>query len=268
VSAAPVLPDREAILGALSAPSRALLHSLVATAETASTQTDALAAPTPAHGCAVFLADRQSAGQGRRGRPWISPPAANLYLSLSRRFRSPMAALSGLSLVVGVAVAEALRGQGFTQVGVKWPNDLVAGAGKLGGILIQLRGDADAGGTLAVIGLGINLRMPADAAAQIDQAWCDLAQLGGEGLSRDALAAAVLDALLPALQQFEEQGLAPFLPRWRALDALAGRPVRIVDGAREHQGVSAGITDVGALRLLQDGQERTFHAGEVSLRPA
>lgn len=267
MSAAPLLPDRQTILAGLSAGAHAMLDSLSVSAETGSTQSDALATATPAQGCAVFVSDRQSSGQGRRGRAWISPPAANLYLSLSRCFRPPMAALSGLSLAVGVAVAEALRGQGFAQVGVKWPNDLIAGGRKLGGILIQLRGDGQAG-TLVVIGLGINLRMPASAAAQIDQAWCDLSQLAAHPPSRDALAAAVLDALLPALEQFEIDGLAPFLPRWRALDALAGQPVRIVDGAREHAGLCAGITDAGALRLLADGHEQIFHGGEVSLRPA
>ena len=274
------LLDREKILEALSAESRAQVQALTLAFETASTQADALAALTPQQGCAVFLAERQTAGQGRCGRTWASPLAANLYMSLSRRLANKLSALSGLSLVVGVAVAEALNAQacasmrggfsrdssGFPQIGVKWPNDLVADGRKLGGILTQLRADAD-GGTEAVIGIGINVRMPQSQVLQIDQAWCDLSQLGGADVSRNALAAALLDQLLPALDHFEHEGLSAFLPRWHKLDSLAGKPVRILDGPRVYEGISLGITDSGALRLRQGEQERAFHSGEVSLRP-
>src|SRR5207342_1028243 len=114
--------------------------------------------------------------------------------SLARRFQHGYAALSGLSLVVGVAVAEALHAQGYPQVQLKWPNDLWVGQRKLGGILIELRGEAN-GPCDAVIGLGINVRMPPAFAAQIDQAWCDLDALGqGATISRNALAAGMIDA--------------------------------------------------------------------------
>ena len=273
------LLDREEILAAMPAGSRAQVASLSVAFETNSTQADALAEPTPQGGCAVFLAERQTAGQGRRGRTWASPLAANLYMSISRRFPGGLAALSGLSLVVGIAVAEALNAQlsliqgkagndsNASRIGVKWPNDLVAEGKKLGGILVQLRSDAGAG-TQAVIGIGINVRMPESHAAQIDQAWCDLFDLDGGMLSRNALVAALLDALLPALMQFEHEGLSPFLPRWRRLDALADKPVRVLDGPAVHEGVSLGITESGALRVRQGAQERSFHSGEVSLRPA
>ena len=273
------LLDPGQILAAVPTGSRAQVESISVAFETSSTQADALAAPTPQRGCAVFLAERQTAGQGRRGRAWASPLAANLYLSISRRFSGGLAALSGLSLVVGVAVAEALNAQlsrahgeagddsNASRIGVKWPNDLVAEGKKLGGILVQLGGDA-ASGTQAVIGIGINVRMPESHAAQIDQAWCDLSGLGGGMFLRNALVAALLDALLPALVQFEQDGLSPFLPRWRRLDALAGKPVRVLDGPAVHEGVSLGITESGALRVGQGGQERSFHSGEVSLRPA
>lgn len=272
------LLDGETILGALDAGSREQVQSISVAFETASTQADALAAPTPRQGCAIFLAERQTHGQGRRGRTWESPLAANLYMSVSRRFASELSALSGLSLVVGVALAEALNARipadvsantasGSNRIGVKWPNDLVADGKKLGGILIQLRADA-AAGAQAVIGIGINVRMPAAHAAHIDQAWCDLDQLGADAVSRNELAAALLDSLLPALEQFERHGLAPFLPRWQRLDSLAGKPVRVIEGADILEGTSFGISDSGALRVRQGERERLFHSGEVSLRPA
>lgn len=272
------LLDGEKILEALDAGSRERVQSISVAFETASTQADALAAPTPRQGCAIFLAERQTRGQGRRGRTWESPLAANLYMSVSRRFARELSALSGLSLVVGVALAEALNARipadvsantagASSRIGVKWPNDLVADGKKLGGILIQLRADSTAGAQ-AVIGIGINVRMPAAHAAHIDQAWCDLHQLGAGALSRNELAAALLDSLLPALKQFERQGLAPFLPRWQRLDALAGKPVRVIEGADILEGTSFGISDSGALRVRQGERERLFHSGEVSLRPA
>jgi BirA family biotin operon repressor/biotin-[acetyl-CoA-carboxylase] ligase len=261
------LLDRDALLAQLGPAARSQLRSLHVEFETASTQSLALQAGAPEQGCAVWLAERQTAGQGRRGRPWVSPLAANLYLSLSRRFDRGFAALSGLSLAVGVAVADALRTHGASQVGVKWPNDLVVEGRKLGGVLIQLRGEAQ-GPSEAVVGIGLNVRMPANAASGIDQAWCDLSQLlPGRPLSRTALAASVLDRLLPALAQFEADGLAPFLPRWRELDALAGRGVRVLDGGQTHDGTALGVDAGGALRVRIGGAERQFHSGEASLRP-
>lgn len=260
------LLQRERLLAQLGPEARSQMQSLHLEFETTSTQSLALQAGTPAQGCAVWLAERQTLGQGRRGRPWVSPLAANLYLSVARRFDGGFAALSGLSLAVGVAVAESLRSLGATQVGVKWPNDLVADRRKLGGILIQLRGEAQ-GPCEAVIGIGLNVRMPANTAADIDQPWCDLSQLlPGKKITRTALAANVLNRLLPALVQFEAEGLAPFLPRWHELDALVGHAVRVLDGARTHEGAALGVDASGALRLRIDGAERLFHTGEVSLR--
>lgn len=259
--------DAQAILAGLPPAARGAVHSLVVVEDTVSTQVDALAAPAPDAGSAVFIADRQSGGFGRQGRAWASPPASNLYLSLSRRFPRSMSAMTGLSLAIGVALVEALHAEGFPQVRLKWPNDLWVDERKLGGILVQLRGQGP--GCEAVIGIGLNLRMPAQAAAGIDQAWCDLSQLGGPDVSRNAAASAVLGGLLPALAEFDAQGLAPFLPRWQALDALRGRRVRVLDGARQHEGLCLGIDAQGALRLQADGDaERAFHGGEVSLRPA
>jgi BirA family biotin operon repressor/biotin-[acetyl-CoA-carboxylase] ligase len=213
----------------------------------------------------VLLAERQSAGRGRRGRGWISPLAAHVYLSLQRRFDGGIAALAGLSLAVGVAAAESLRALGVAEVGLKWPNDLVARGRKLGGILIEFGGE-DGGIARAVIGIGLNVRMPEAAAAAIDQPWIDLRELAGEMPSRNALAAALIAALVPALDEFAEYGLAPFLPRWRALDALRGRAVEVLAGNQRAAGVALGVADSGALRVRHVDGERDYHSAEVSVR--
>lgn len=255
--------DADAIRGALSPLRRAGLAGISIAQQTASTQADALSAPVPEHGCALFLAEHQSAGQGRQGRPWISAPAeASLALSLSRRFRASLASMSGLSLVVGIAVAEALA---LDAVRLKWPNDLVADGRKLGGILVNLRAAPD-GECAAVIGIGLNLQLPPDAG--IDQPWTDLARCGAAPRTRNALVAALLEQLLPALSRFEAEGMAAFVDRWQRLDALAGSEVRVQEGERVHEGRLAGITASGALRLHAGGEERIFNSGEVSVRSA
>jgi BirA family biotin operon repressor/biotin-[acetyl-CoA-carboxylase] ligase len=255
--------DADAIRGALPAALRAQLARLAIAAETASTQADALAAGAPARGCALFLAEHQRNGVGRQGRGWQSPPAdASLPFSVGRRFARPLAAMAGLSLVAGIAVAEALDIDG---VRLKWPNDLVARGRKLGGILVNLR-KRGADACEAVVGVGLNLRLPPEAA--IDQPWTDLSRLGAAPESRNLLVARLLARLLPALDQFESEGLAPFQARWQALDALAGKPVQVLDGTRIHLGESAGIGASGALRLRDGEGVREFAGGEVSLRPA
>ena len=257
--------EGEAILGALPADARAQVASLRFLAETASTQADALATALPGYGCALVLADRQSAGQGRRGRPWISPPGANLYLSLSRRFAHPLASLGGLSLAAGVAVVEALHALGVGEAGLKWPNDVLAGERKLGGLLVNLR--SDGANSAAVVGLGLNLHIPADAGAAIDQPWCDLASLGHD-IARAQVAAVVIAHLVEVLAQFDAAGFEPFIARWDRHDMFRGREVRIVDGADEAIGTVLGIDAFGALRMRVAGSERRFHGGELGLRPA
>lgn len=265
--------DAARIVDALPASARALLAQLEAVAQIDSTNAELLRRPAPERGVAVLLADRQSAGRGRSGRAWASPPGANLYLSLSRRFACPLAALAPLSLAVGVRTAAALHALGAKAVRLKWPNDLVIAAAdgslrKLGGILVEAARDGD--GSRAVIGLGLNLRMPVEAAAGIDQPWCDLAMLLGERLPpRDAVAAAVVAALLPALDAWEREGLQAHAAGFAALDALAGREVHAMLGADALVGTAAGIDAGGALRLrLGDGELRTLHAGEVRVRAA
>jgi BirA family biotin operon repressor/biotin-[acetyl-CoA-carboxylase] ligase len=255
--------DRMEIWSGLSPAQRDALGAIHIAAETGSTQADALAAVVPAQGCALFLAEHQRAGQGRQGRHWVSAPAGgSLAMSLSRRFARPMVAMSGLSLVVGIAVAEALALEG---VGLKWPNDLVADGRKLGGILVNLRAGTE-GGCEAVLGIGINLDLPGNPG--IDQPWTDLARCGAAPRTRNTLLAELLEQLLPALSEFESEGLEPFLPRWQRLDAYVGREVRVLEGERVHEGRLDGITASGALRLHAGGEECIFHSGEVSLRPA
>lgn len=259
------LLDAERIRASLQAATVYALSSLDVAWSLDSTNSELLRRKAPERGVEVLLAEQQTGGRGRRGRQWASPIASNLYLSLSRQFSGGLARLGGLSLVVGVAVAEALRQAGYGAVGVKWPNDLLAHGRKLGGILVE--GGGEHGGPVrAVIGIGVNVRMPAPVAMTIDQAWTDLAGLGDGAPSRNALAAQLLDTLLPALEQFDRDGLPPFLARYAALDVLAGRAITVHGPQGDEQGVADGIGDDGALRVRMDQGVRQVHAGEVSVR--
>lgn len=251
-------------LARLLAPAtRQALSALDVLWQVDSTNSELLRRPLPARGITALLAETQTAGRGRRGRHWVSPLARHLYLSLGCRFEAGIAAMAGLSLVVGVVVAEVLRGQGLAVVGVKWPNDLLLDGHKLGGVLVESAGAAR-GPALAVIGIGLNVHSGAQAA--IDQPWTALDRHGERPPSRDVLAAALLDALVPALALFMQQGLAPFLPRYAAVDLLAGQPLWVHDGDGRHPAQAIGLAANGALRVVEATGERQLHAGEVSVR--
>jgi len=265
------LLDADTIRAALPAAIVADLAALGIAWTLDSTNSELLRRPAPARGVEALVAERQTGGRGRRGRAWVSPLAANLMLSLSRQFAGGLARLPGLSLVAGVATAEALQALGFARVRLKWPNDLVvadgAGLRKLGGLLVEGGGE-NAGPARAVIGLGLNVSMPAGSDPGIDQPWTDLATLAGAPPSRNRLVAAVLAHWLPALAQFDAEGLAPFLARYAGFDALAGRDVLLHPGDGAHPARALGLAPDGALRVQVDGREQRVHAGEISVRTA
>ncbi|MDQ3617282.1 MAG: biotin--[acetyl-CoA-carboxylase] ligase [Pseudomonadota bacterium] len=274
------LLSSDSIRAALSSKTRARLAALEVAWSIDSTNSELLRRAAAAGSsrndgrASVLLAERQTGGRGRRGRTWASPLAAHLYLSLARGFAGGLARLGGLSLVAGIAAVEALHTLGYHAVRLKWPNDLVVmqsdGLHKLGGLLVEGGGE-HAGPVRAVVGLGLNVRMPAAYAERIDQPWCDLASMASAPAlpSRDTIAAALLDHWLPALDQFDDAGLAPFLARYAAFDALDGQAVTVQGDTSSHTGTALGLADDGALRVrLADGAERRFHSGEVSVRRA
>lgn len=261
--------DADAIRAQLPAEARATFAAIEVVDEIDSTNSELLRRRTPAAGIVALFAERQHGGRGRLGRAWASPPGANLYLSLARTFDGDFTRLGGLSLAVGVAVAETLHALGARTVALKWPNDLVTDDGetlrKLGGLLIE--GGLQDGRPRAVIGLGLNVRMPAGAAAAIDQPWTDLdALLGDAALPRAIVAGRLLDALSAALRSFDADGLRPFLPRYELFDALRDLPVTAWIGEREVAGTAMGIDDDGALVLRTEAGLQPLRAGEVSVR--
>jgi len=214
----------------------------------------------------ICLAEVQSAGRGRRGREWISPLGGNVYFSLLKRFSAGMGALAGLSLVAGVALVQALADCGVVGAGLKWPNDVLADGRKLAGILVELGGEF-LGPCYAVIGIGINLRLPD--ASKVDQPSVDLASLcGKQAPSRNLLIARLLTRLVDALDRFERAGFAPFREEFTRHDVLAGRSVRVQTPNGVREGVADGIDERGALRVRHGGADAVYDSAEVTVRGA
>ncbi len=220
------------------------------------------------HGAAL-AAEWQTAGRGRRGRTWTAIFGGGLTFSLGWRFEQGAGFLAGLSLAVGVAVARALEREGFANVALKWPNDLIHRHLKFGGILIELNGDA-LGPSTTVIGIGLNVRLPAAARKDITQPVTDLATIAGKKappIDRNRLLARLLVELADVLARYAKDGFAPFAAEWQHRHAYQGKPVRLLlpDGAAV-TGKVAGVDASGAL-VLADGPRRArFLAGEISLR--
>ncbi|WP_338559087.1 bifunctional biotin--[acetyl-CoA-carboxylase] ligase/biotin operon repressor BirA [Erwinia sp. E_sp_B04_7] len=211
------------------------------------------------------VAEYQQAGRGRRGRQWFSPFGSNLYLSMYWRLeQGPMAAM-GLSLVIGIVIAEVLRSLGASQVRVKWPNDLYLNDRKLAGILVELTGKTGDAAQL-VIGAGINLAMRSPDADIVNQGWINL-QEAGVNVDRNTLAAQLVNNMRTSLPLFEREGLAPFIERWSELDNFINRRVKLLIGDREILGIARGIDQQGGLILEQDGVRKSWVGGEISLRP-
>lgn len=223
------------------------------------------------HGTCV-VAMMQTAGRGRRGRNWVSQLGGSLTFSLLWRFQCGAAGLSGLSLVVGLAVLEALHGLGFAMVKLKWPNDiLVAVDGvwhKLGGILIELQGDME-GPSAAVIGIGLNLAIDEARKQQIAQACIGLNQLQTPAIDPNLVLGRCLQQLAIALPRFAQSGFQALKSEWVAAHAFHQQPVHLHFSAGEVvPGVVVDVANDGSLMVNTAHGLQAFHAGEISLRGA
>ena len=256
----------EAELGALRRPQLRKLELLF---EVDSTNSRLLAAAPPPPGFAdAALSELQHAGRGRRGRHWIAPFGAGIVLSMAWTFGEGAGALSALSLGVGVAISRALSRAGAIGVALKWPNDIWWQDRKIGGVLIELR--AEAGGPAhVVIGVGINVALTAAARREIEAGGTRVASVADAcagAPSRNMVAGAILDELLSMLGRFEREGFAAFRDAWTALDALRGRPARVLLGESVVSGTARGVDSEGALLLETPDGVRRFVSGEASLR--
>jgi BirA family biotin operon repressor/biotin-[acetyl-CoA-carboxylase] ligase len=211
----------------------------------------------------LVLAERQTAGRGRRGRKWASPFAENIYYSLVLRIDGGMRQLEGLSLVVGLAVMQALRELGISGVGLKWPNDVLVGQKKIAGILLELVGDpADV--CHVVLGVGINVNM--QITDEVDQQWTSMRLESGKVFDRNHLVGELGAMLQAYLCRHQVDGFSPIQAEWEQNHLWQGRAVSLIAGVNHIEGEVLGIDSQGALRLKVGGVEKVFSGGELSLR--
>jgi BirA family biotin operon repressor/biotin-[acetyl-CoA-carboxylase] ligase len=214
----------------------------------------------------VCLADHQSNGRGRRGRHWLSPPGANIYLSLVWHFELAAHRLGLLSLAQGVAVIRALRRIGITDAWLKWPNDVLIKSDKIAGVLIETSGIAS-GSCNVVIGIGLNYRMPGKLATESIVRWTDVVHaINGSVPDRNLVVAMLLTEVVKMCRLYQHRASSLFDELRLELAALCGRDVSVYTEAGDRvSGKVLGISQTGELRVLVDGRERRFNSADVSL---
>jgi BirA family biotin operon repressor/biotin-[acetyl-CoA-carboxylase] ligase len=210
------------------------------------------------HAC---LAENQTAGRGRRGRSWISPFAKNISFSVSFLLEGGAEALSGLSLVVGIAVAKTIEGLGVEDVCLKWPNDVYVGERKIAGVLVELSGEATTSWKV-VCGIGLNVHMDEADGVNIDQKWCSLDE--SVRVERSMVVARLLEQLFVVIEFFKLNGFSSFIEEWSRLDMLRNKQVIVLPNGIE--GKVVGVNLQGALIIKDDEAEHVINAGEVSVR--
>jgi len=265
IGATPFL-DRELIVAALRARAPGMTIEVVDSIDSTNSELLRRSPQRDLHRH-LLAAEWQHAGRGRRGRAWSAVAGGSLTFTLGWKFEQPVGFLSALPLAVGVAIARALESSGVHGVGLKWPNDLVHDAAKLGGMLIEIAGDA-LGPSFVVVGVGINVRLPQSLREGIGQAVTDLASIAAP-VDRNRLLADIAAELHAVLSRYARDGFVAFRAEWLRRHALHDRlvEVRLPNGGVTH-GMVAGVDERGALLLDRDGRRMRFVSGEVSVRGA
>lgn len=214
----------------------------------------------------ICLSEQQTHGKGRMNREWFSPFGKNLYLSCLYPFQKDISELSGLSLVMSLAVIKTLKSLGIKDhLFVKWPNDIIYEHEKLSGSLIEIQAETH-GACQAIIGIGINVNMLHDGNGQITQSWTSLQKILGAYVDRNQLCVMLIDNILDYLQRFVKRGLQPFLEDWQSADYLRDRTVILKNVNENIEGRVAGINEQGHLLLqMKNGAARAFSSGDTSI---
>jgi len=252
--------DATSIRDSLHPDIAARMDQLEVFAEIESTNSYLMQQPAPAAGKhRVAIADHQTAGRGRQEREWISAPGSSLCLSLAYTFPARPDNLPGLTLAIGVAALNALRHSGVDDIRLKWPNDLVAQDGKLGGMLAESQSRGDSSATV-VAGIGINFNLPVQLIQENASRWAqravDLNALVHPPPTREVVAVALIHCLVESLTVFDAQGFSAFAASWREHDWLRGRQITVDRSEGQISGTASGIDDDGAL-LLRNGKSMT-----------
>lgn len=261
--------DAESIREPISGVPGARLDILEVFSEIESTNSYLLDQPAPLSGrFRVALADYQTAGRGRRDHSWQSPPSSGLCLSMAYTFSRSPTKLPALTLALGIGVVEALRGLDIADISIKWPNDIMALCGKLGGILTEARNNS--GETVTVVaGVGLNVDLPDSLQVLGDSYFkngiSDLKQCTRNPPSREKLSVAVIESLFDCMLRFESDGFAPFQADWQSHDWLYGKQIGIEMPGGSQSGIADGVDDDGALIIRTDNERCRVINGSITV---
>jgi len=262
--------DAEVIRRIIDEAAAARLGDLEIFEEIASTNSYLMREPVPVAGrTRIAATDKQTAGRGRHGRTWQSPPGSGLCLSMAYTFLKQPENLSALTLAMGLGAAKAMQALGVDGVKLKWPNDLVFKGGKLGGILTEAQ--AQAGDTVTVVtGIGLNIDLGERADFRIEKdgplGVVDLKRHVAELPDRNRIAATLVSGMSKTFVDYEAGGFGEFADRWSEYDWLLGRELTIDLAQRQLSGIAAGVADDGALLIdtPSDGRHRVT-SGSVAM---
>ena len=213
----------------------------------------------------VVLAEYQSAGKGRRGNQWVSPLAGGIYLSVGWRFEKSPVAPGLLSLYTGVAIVRALKETGMDNITLKWPNDILIDDNKLGGVLLELRGET-CGAIDVIIGVGINYELPEQVIKNIDQEVTDICRHTKQRLPRNKIVALLISHIFEVFDSVQEETNIELLNEWREYDCYKDQLARLILPDREIHGLLKGVDEQGSLLMSVDGNIQRYTSGEISLR--
>lgn len=259
--------DAELIRRTLESHTTTRLNRFEAFAEIDSTSTWLMNQPHPPPGhVSVALAEHQTNGRGRRHRQWISAPGCSLCLSVGYTFRRAPKNLPALTLALGISVAKALTGLGAENLSLKWPNDLLIGDAKLGGILTETQ-FRDCDDISVVAGIGINIDLPDTIASRVEPGWAygvtELRSAMATAPSREQLAAAMSRALFDAFVDYDEHGFDYFKEDFVAVDWLLGKHVVVETASGDIAGIAASIDSFGALLVDNDDGTQKIVSGSI-----
>lgn len=215
----------------------------------------------------VAFSELQNAGRGRRGREWHSPSARNIYCTIGLQKALPAKHQGLLSIVTGLALCRVLRQKASAAVSLKWPNDLLAGGRKFGGILIEAR-PCDGESFFFAIGFGLNVFMQEDELNTIAQHATSLERIAEGPLDRSEILGALIDAVVTEIRGFDSRQVQSLAEEYAEFDAFHGQEVEVISGQQRIRGINRGIAAGGQLQLETEQGLQLHSAAEISLRAA
>ena len=209
----------------------------------------------------IYLTDYQFQGKGRRKKKWITPLAQSVALSISHDFNFSLQHLAGLNIAIGVAIINTAAHFRCTDIGLKWPNDVLRGNEKVAGILIEATGNTKK--CRAIVGIGLNWNIRQDLLDLIDQDCCNI---GLKTTSRTKFIAQLITEVENIIKEFSINGLTHILPQWHACDLLTGQTINVLQEDITQQAQYIGVNSDGSLQIKIDDLPKTIASGEVSIK--